>query len=157
MPQLIKTTLLAIFLIVAQGSALADNPLFKHDAKLEFDAYEKQLVENLENERLFVIFEANISSNLSRFQKRWGENYNRSKLDNIKSLLICNPWYANQVSNEDPDMLAFCPLRINLVQKGESVSTLFIRPSQIFPESKAAGTLNELEETIIKVIQESGK
>ncbi len=43
--------------------------------------------------------------------------YNRSKLSAIRSMVFCNGWYANQVSNKDPHMLALCPLHMTLIEK----------------------------------------
>lgn len=146
---------LTFLLVLIALPALAETPLFKHSTDKAVAQFESTLIKNLENERLFVIFEANISKNLSHFKERWGENFNRNELKTIKSLLICNPWYANQVSNEDPDMLAFCPLRVNLTESDNQSNVLFIQPSKIFPNSPAAKTLKELESSIIEAIEAS--
>jgi len=66
---------------------------------------------SLEDARFYVVFEPNIGANLARFADKWGDDYNRSKLSEIRSMIFCNGWYANQVSNLDPNMLGFCPLQ----------------------------------------------
>lgn len=34
-----------------------------------------------------------------------GEDYNRNNFEGVHSMVICNPWYANQVLNLDPVMM----------------------------------------------------
>ncbi|HSR63949.1 MAG TPA: hypothetical protein VLN56_11145 [Gammaproteobacteria bacterium] len=34
-----------------------------------------------------------------------GEEYNRNNFEDVHSMVICNPWYANQVLNLDPVMM----------------------------------------------------
>ncbi len=65
--------------------------------------------QELEQRNFYVIFEANIGKNISRFKEKWGENYNKNNLAGIRGMVFCNGWYANKVSNKDPSMLAPCP------------------------------------------------
>ncbi len=109
----------------------------------------------LEENHFFVVFEANIGRNISRFAERWGEDYNRSGLNEIRSMVVCNGWYANQVSNKDPDMLALCPLRLTLTEKDGATRVLFARPTVIAAGSPALDVLREVEQTIIKSINEA--
>ena len=109
----------------------------------------------LEANRFFVVFEPDIQHNLSRFAERWGEDYNRNKLEGIRAMVFCNGWYANQVSNADPDMLALCPLHITLVQQGGSTRILFVSPSKVAQGSKAEAMAGELEQAVAGAIAEA--
>ncbi len=122
--------------------------------KGEFSATYKKVFTALENNGYFVVFEPNIGKNLSNFAQRWGKNYNKNDLDAIRSLVFCNAWYANEVSNMDPDMLALCPLHITLTHKKGVTSILFVRPSQIAADSPAKKVVTELELDVIRAVEQ---
>ena len=102
----------------------------------------------MEDERFFIVFESNIGQNLVRFSGRWGEDYNRNALDGIRSMVFCNAWYANQVSNLDPDMLSLCPLHVTLYGKDNETRIVFTRPGYVGEGSKAQALLLELEDAV---------
>jgi uncharacterized protein (DUF302 family) len=143
--------LLLVFLWFSQAQAGNDNVrAWSTDQPLD-TAY-KVVYKHLEDNRFFVVFEPDIQSNLSRFAERWGEDYNRNKLEGIRSMVFCNGWYANQVSNADPDMLALCPLHVTLIQEQGHTRVLFVRPSRVAAGSKAQTIARELEEDVAKAI-----
>ena len=116
------------------------------------DVY-KHLFTALENNSYFVIFEPNIGKNLSFSAKRWGDDYNKNKLSSIRSMVFCNAWYANKISNIDPSMLALCPLRLTLYTKDKQTHILFVRPGKIAATSKAHKIAKELEDDVIRTIE----
>ncbi len=122
----------------------------------DFDFNYDQVRQSLEDHRFFVVFEPNIGNSLSHFKERWGEDYNRNGYENIRSLVFCNPWYANKVINLDPEMSALCPLSVTLLHKKGSTQLMFLRPSQIKPDSPAQAILEELEADILKALKSSG-
>ena len=135
-------------------NAHAGSPVYTTSVEGDFDAVYQNVHDALENNRLFVVFEPNIGKNISRFAKKWGENYNRSKLNNIKSMVFCNGWYANEISNKDPSMMALCPLHITLIEKDGLTSINFIRPDEVAKGSNAESVARELTEMVIKAITE---
>jgi len=143
--------LLLACLWFAQAQAGNDNVrTWSSDQPLD-SAY-KVIYKHLEDNRFFVVFEPDIQSNLGRFADKWGEDYNRNKLEGIRAMVFCNGWYANQVSNADPDMLALCPLHITLIQEQGHTRVLFVRPSQVAAGSKAQAIARELEDEVAKAI-----
>ncbi len=115
----------------------------------------KRVFGSLENNGYFVIVEPNIGRNLAHFAQRWGKDYNRNRLESIRSMVFCNGWYANQVGNADPDMLALCPLHVTLTHKAGETRILFVRPSQVAAGSPAEAVALELEQDVIRTIEES--
>jgi len=107
----------------------------------------------LEQNRFFVVFEPNIGKNLASFAERWGDDYNRNRLEGIRAMVFCNAWYANQVSNQDPDLLALCPLHLTLTHKQGVTRILFLRPSHVAGDSQAAALAAELESDVAKAVQ----
>lgn len=122
--------------------------------KGEFTATYKKVFNSLENNGYFVVLEPNIGKNLSNFAQRWGENYNRSGLEAFRSMVFCNGWYANEISNKDPDMVALCPLHITLTHKKGVTSILFVRPSQVAAQSPAKAVAEEMEQDVIRAIEQ---
>lgn len=111
-----------------------------------------RLTQALERSGFFVIFEANIGKNLARNAEKWGEDYNRNKFTGVKSMVICNPYYANQVLNLDPDLMALCPLTITVLEKADQTIVLFERLTPIAAGSPAEDVLWEVETTITGAI-----
>jgi Domain of unknown function DUF302 len=118
----------------------------------ELETTYKIVHKHMENNRFFVVFEPNIQKNVSRFSERWGADYNRNKLEGIRSMVFCNAWYANQVSNADPTMLALCPLHLTLIQETGKTRILFARPTVIARDSKALAVATELEQDVSNAV-----
>ena len=108
---------------------------------------------SLEEARFFVVFEPNIGANLASFSKKWGDDYNQNNISEIRSMVFCNGWYANKVSNLDPNMLGFCPLHITLIEREGKTTVLFNRPGIIAQNSPAKELLLTIESEVIEAIQ----
>lgn len=133
---------------------IAESSVYVKKVKGDFSATYKKVFTALENNGYFVVFELNIGKNLSHFAQRWGKNYNKNDLEAIRSMVFCNAWYANEVSNMDSDMLALCPLHITLTHKKGITKILFVRPSQVASDSLAKKAVTELEQDVIRAIEQ---
>ena len=148
--------LIIFCLVMAVSAAQAASPnVFEHTVEKSMEQVYPSLYKALEDEGFYVVFEANIGRNLSRFADKWGENYNRNKLDGIRSMVFCNGWYANAVSNEDPSLLALCPLRLTLIEREGKTTVLFAKPTAIAADSPARKVLQRVENEVIAVIRQS--
>lgn len=141
--------------VISLSAVHAQETVFEAKTRQPIDAVYQKVYDSLEKHRFFVVFEADIGANIARFEERWGDNYNRSGLEGLRSLVVCNGWYANQVSNFDPKMLALCPLRVNLIHKDGVTSVLFARPTVIGAGSPAEPVLREVEDSIVAAIGEA--
>jgi len=150
-----KRRVLSIFLLLclSLSVAQADSSIFTYRFDRPITEVYDKVYESLEDARFYVVFEPNIGKNLSKFADRWGDEYNSSKLSAIRSVVFCNGWYANQVSNKDPSMLALCPLHVTLIEKDGSTTALFARPTVIAADSPARDILAELESEVIAAIK----
>ncbi len=135
--------------------ALADSSVLVWNIDKDLETSYKTIYKALENNRFFVVFEPDIQRNLSGFAARWGDKYNRNKLEGIRAMVFCNVWYTNEISNADPDMLAMCPLHITLIQQQGSTRVLFVRPTVVAADSKALAIAKELEEDVSKAMDEA--
>lgn len=135
-------------------NSYADSAVYTASVQGDFDTVYQHVHDSLETNRLFVVFQPDIGSKTSRFAERWGDNFNRNKLDRIKSMVFCNPWYANEISNKDVQMLALCPLHITLTHHDGQTSAYFVRPDYIAKGSNAEAVTHELTKLVIKAINE---
>jgi uncharacterized protein (DUF302 family) len=143
-----------VSLFLLNPLAQADSSVLVWSIDQDLETTYKNVYNALEENRFYVVFEPNIQRNLSAFAERWGDNYNRNKLQGIRAMVFCNVWYTNEISNADPDMLALCPLHITLIQQEASTRILFVRPSVVAAGSEALAVARELEEDIAKAMQD---
>ena len=145
-----------LLLLISSFSVFAESPnVFEYQVQQPMSQIYGRLYKELEDDGFYVVFEANIGKNLSRMADKWGENYNRNQLDGIRSMVFCNGWYANAVSNADPAMLALCPLRLTLTEKDGITTALFARPTVIAADSPAVKVLQRVEDDVIRIIKKT--
>ena len=123
--------------------------VLQQDLETAYEAIHKSLEEN----KLFVVFEPNIGKNLAAFAERWGEDYNRNNLQGIRSMVFCSGWYANQVSNADPQLLALCPLHITLYRHNDMTHVVFVSPTHVGKGSDATVLLQQLEDRVSAAVE----
>ena len=153
---MIKMTLRTV--VIAAAGLLcslthAQSSVFEFSVDRPMTEVYDNVYKSLEEARLYVVFEPDIGNNLSDFAERWGDQYNQNKLTAIRSMVFCNGWYANRVSNLDTRMLAFCPMRMTLIEKDGRTTALFARPTVIAADSPAKETLEQLENEVIAAIK----
>lgn len=140
------------------GQLAAQSPsIYEARVQAGFDETYRAVYKALEDARFYVVFEPDIGRNLAGFKTKWGENHNRNKLERIKSMVFCNAWYANAVSNADPTYLALCPLHVTLTHKHGMSSVLFTRPDFIAQGSRAESIAKELTRDVIAAIDKGVK
>lgn len=130
------------------------SPVYEKKVRGEFNKIYQKVFTALENNSYFVVFEPNIGKQLARFAQRWGDNYNKNKTEGIRSMVFCNAWYANEVSNQDPKLLALCPMHITLYHKEGYTHILYVRPSVVARGSGAEKIALEIEQDVLRSIEE---
>ena len=114
-----------------------------------------KIIASFDNSHLIVVSEIDI---LAKFKaaglpKKFGKNFNTNHLTGIKAIIACNGWFGNEVANADPKMMAFCPVRVTLIEEDGKTTVTYVRASVANPESKAYPTLQKLEAKVIKAIE----
>lgn len=149
--------MLSPIFVSAESNMLVNPAVYQLTVNKPVSAVYDKLYKSLENERFFVVFEPNIGANLARFSDKWGDEYNQNNLSEIRSMVFCNGWYANKVSNLDPDMLGFCPLHITLIERVGKTTVLFNRPGIVAQSSPAKDLLMIIESEVIAAIEQGLK
>jgi len=145
----------SLFILLLTANAYAgNNAVYKQQVDRTVEDVYGKVYKSLEAARFYVVFEPNIGENLSRFSKKWGDEYNQNKLTEIRSMVFCNGWYANKVSNADPDMLGFCPLHLSLIEREGKTTVLFNRPSVTAVNSPAKKIFETIELEVIEAIKQ---
>ena len=139
-------------IVPVYAAEVLDGVYVQHVKKPVSEVYDK-VYASLEEARFFVVFEPNIGENLSRFSEKWGSDYNQNNLTALRSMVFCNGWYANQVSNLDPNMLGFCPLHLSLIERDGETTVLFNRPSVVAKNSPAKELFIKIEADVIEAIE----
>ena len=147
--------LLTLALLVIVLNVQAAPAIFQAHVDAPVGKVYKTLYSELESRRLFVVFEPDLGSVIAGMAERLGDDYNRNGLEAIRSLVVCNAWYANKVSNLDPAMLALCPLRVSLIHKAGTTTVSFARPTVYAQDSKALPVIREIEDMVIEAIKAS--
>lgn len=140
-------------MLLVAATARAELPgVLQWDIEQDLETTYKSVYKSLENNRFFVVFEPDIGANLAGFAARWGDDYNRNGLTGIRSMVFCNAWYTNAVSNQEPALLSLCPLHITLFEKDGITHVVFSRPTHTGTGSKASALLVELESDVSKAV-----
>lgn len=148
-----KTLRFLCLLLVALQAQAGETPVYQQSVQKPVNEVYDAVYSALESAHFFVVFEVNIGKNLAGFAERWGADYNKNRLTAIRSLVFCNGWYANQVSNLDPSMLGFCPLHLTIIEAAGKTTVLFNRPSTGVTASPAHPVLVEVENKVIAAIR----
>lgn len=143
----------SLLLLLWVSGAQAGDSIYKASKKAPAQEVYQALYKALEEQRLWVVFEPDMGRNIAGMAKRLGDDYNRNGLQTMRSMVVCNAWYANKVSNLDPDMLALCPLRVGVIHKDGVTTLLFARPTVHAQGSPALTVITEIEDLVITAIQ----
>lgn len=144
-----------ICLVVLMSVGLWANSVFTHTLDRPMEEVYRELLEKFAQAHLVVVSEINI---LQKFKdvglpKKFGENFNTNELTGIRAIIACNGWFGNEVANADPEMMAFCPIRVTLIEKDGKTTLMFVRPGVAPKETKAYGVLLKLEDKVISTIK----
>lgn len=145
---------IVILLLTLSMSLLADAVYTKTYNAPMAKVYPK-IMASFDNAHLIVVSEIDI---LGKFKaaglpETFGKNFNTNKLTGIKAIIACNGWFGNEVANADPKMMAFCPVRVTLIEEDGKTTVTYVRATVANKESKAYPTLKKLEAKVIKAIE----
>jgi len=144
---------LAIFF---STTLFAGSAIYKVSIKEDFRSALHSIKKTLEDQNLYIISKADISGTLERMKGKLGKDYNKRGYEKAQSIIFCNPFYANDVMNADPDMMALCPLKIMLMTKHGKTTALFVLPSKLAGKSPAKKILIEVENKVKKALKKAG-
>ncbi len=143
-----------ILIILSLSMSLWANSVYVKTFDKPMDEVYGKLLNVFEESYLIVVSEINI---LEMFKdaglpETFGKNFNRNNLTGIKAIIVCNGWFGNEISNADPEMMGFCPIRLTVIEKEGKTSILFVRSSVAPKDSPAYGILEKLDSKVVGAI-----
>ncbi|ABB44587.1 hypothetical protein Suden_1309 [Sulfurimonas denitrificans DSM 1251] len=137
----------------------ADSNVYKVSYNAGVDKVLGNILNKFKAEGLVVVWQLDILEEFKQkgLDKKFGENFNKAGLSAVKTIIVCNGKFGNDIINADSDMMAYCPVRVTLTEKDGVTTVLYVRPSAADKESKAYPSLVELEKKVTMSIEESMK
>ena len=148
--------ILLTFALFFSSTLFASSSIYKVSVNEDFRSALHNIKKTLEDQNLYIISKADISGTLASMKGKLGKDYNKRGYEVAKSIIFCNPFYANDVMNADPDMMALCPLKIMLMTKNGKTTALFVLPSKLSGKSPAKKILIEVENRVKKALKKAG-
>ncbi len=113
-----------------------------------------KLIKAFDNAHLIVVSEIDILTKFKKagLPKMFGKNFNTNELTTIKAIIACNGFFGNEIANADPKMMAFCPVRVTVIEKDGKTTVMYVQPQISANESKASAILEKLSSKVIKTI-----
>ena len=152
-----KILLVCIFSISLWATSSTN--VYKVTYNSSMDTIEKNLLNHFKSSKLVVPWKMDILEEFKKkgLDKKFGKKFNTSNLTSVRTIVACNGKFGNMIMNTDPDMMAYCPIRLTLVEKDGKTTVLFVRPSSAPRDSKAYKILVKLEKKVIKDIEDANE
>lgn len=147
-----RRSLFALVCLLLPALSWAEG-IYTRSVEQPFEQVYASVKEALEKDRFFVVFEPDMGSRMAKFAEKWGEDYNRNRIDHIRSMVFCNIWYTNRLSNADPTLLGLCPLHLTVIHKQGVTTVLLPRLSQVAAGSEGEAAVAQLEKELIGIIE----
>ena len=150
-----KKILLACLLTFSAWAA--ETNVYKVTYNVGVEKTLENMLKQFKAEGLLVVWQLDILAEFKErgLDKKLGEDFNRPKLDAVRTMIVCNGMLGNAIVNADADMMAYCPVRITLTEKDGVTTILYVRPSSAPRDSKAYPALLKLENKVTKAIEAS--
>jgi len=125
-------------------------PLFSRQLDAPLVQVEPQVRQVLDRAGFAIIFTADIGAGLQKVPTRPGSE----RPEKIHSLIICNPALLRRVARTDLRGLAFCPLRVVLVQQKGRTTILFPLPETAARQDEPLNSvLNEVGRQVTRALE----
>lgn len=147
-----RILVLALGCLMTLSANAATTTVYEKSAKMPLAEAVSHMESALKSHKLHVVTVIPVSKMLAKHKKEMGAKYNLSHLDGITGIVFCNGGIANAVSNDDPTLLAACPLHLTITEKDGVATALFARPSVIGSGDAAEPVLSKLEHMVTAAI-----
>jgi len=141
------------FCLVNFTSLLASE-IYKKEISLPIEKYYPKLKKAIRANHMNILYELDLLKKFKKsgYAKRFGKDFNKNHLKAVKTLLLCNGYVGNQISNIDPDMMALCPIRLTVISMASGTQVVFIKSDDLAKSRKVQRLLATLDEILIHTI-----
>ncbi len=115
------------------------------------ESYYPKLKKAIDENHMNILYEMDLIKQFKDegYSEKFGKDFNKNNLQGVKTLLICNGYVGNQVSNLDPKMMALCPIRLTIIEENKKLTVTFLRHDTIETSKEIKSLLTKLD-TILK-------
>ena len=145
----------ALLVLLLVSTSLFADAIYSLTLKQNSNTVYNKLMASLADNHLVVVSEIDI---LAKFKQaglpaKFADEFNTNNLTAIKAIIACNGYFGNYISNEDPKMMALCPIRITLYEKAGETTIVYVKPTSVMADTKASEMIVKLEAQVIKAIE----
>lgn len=146
-----KKTLLGLMLL-ACASFAAD--VYKKEVKTPHDVYMKEFKAAVAKNHMNVLYELDLVEKFTNagYAKKFGADFNKNKLTGATTILLCNGYIGNQVSNIDPDAMAYCPIKVSVLSDARGTKVIYTKYAGQSKNQKINSLLKTLDTVVINTI-----
>ena len=135
-------------------TALFAGEIYTKEISLPIEKYYPKLKKAITSNHMNILYEIDL---LKKFKKsgyleKFGEDFNKNHLKAVKTVLLCNGYVGNQISNIDPDMMALCPIRLTVISTASGTRVVFVKSDHLAKSRKVQRLLATLDEILIHTI-----
>lgn len=141
-------------LLLVASSLFAIDNVYKRVVNESYDSYLPKLKKEMEINHINVISEIDLVQRFTQagYDKKFGKDFNKNKLEKATSLVLCNGYIGNQVSNIDINMMAFCPIKLTVLSQGGKTIVLYVKSAPNASNKKVVPLLNKLDTVVINTV-----
>ena len=141
-------------MLLALSANLFAGDFYKKVIHEPMETYYPKLQEAIKKNHMNIVYELDLIKQFKEkgYAKKFGKEFNKNKLDGVKTVLICNSYVGNQVSNIDPTMMALCPIRLTLIKEGSTTTIVFLKHSSVSAPKEIKDLLVTLDTILIHTI-----
>lgn len=147
--------IITALLFVLLSANLFASELYTKVVYDSLENYYPKLLKAISDNKMNVLYEMDLIKQFKDkgYEERFGKDFNKNNLQSIKTLLICNGYVGNQVSNIDPAMMALCPIKLTVVQEAnKKLIVTFLRHDSIEISKEVKELLTTLDKILINTI-----
>jgi len=86
------------------------------------------------------------------YAKKLGKEFNKNNVKSVKTLLLCNGYVGNKVSNIYPTMMGVCPIRVTLISNGNRTKVVFVKNAHLAKNKEVKALLTTLDDIVKNTI-----
>ena len=143
-----------VIILILCSTQLGATQIYQKEVGLPLEKYYPKLKAAIQANHMNILYELDLLEQFKKsgYAEKFGEDFNRNHLKAVKTLLLCNGYVGNQISNIDPDMMALCPIRLTIISKGSGTKVVFMKSSHLATSKKIKQLLATLDEILIHTI-----
>ena len=143
-----------VLILMFFSNILFANEIYTKEIDLPIEKYYPKLQEAIKTNHMNILYELNLLEKFKKagYAKRFGKDFNKNHLKAVKTVLICNGYVGNLISNIDPDMMTLCPLRLTLISRAWGTKVVFLKSSHLAASKKVKQLLSTLDDILIHTI-----